>query len=309
MDTPLTTRNILVTGATGKQGGAAIKALLANPPPFPFHILALTRKSTSKTAQTLAANPKITVIEGDIHDPGAIFSKAGGVGAVWGVFLVTIPSLKKDVEEQEMKQGKDLIDAAVAHDVRHFVYTSVDRGGNEKSDYNATDVPHFVSKYNVEKHLYEKVRGTKTTYTVLRPTCFMDNLTPDFPGRVFATMWARMGDRGLQFVATKDIGIFAALAFSNHESDDYKNKGISLAGDTLTQAQANEIFWRALGRPMIRSYDFMGTVLQWMIPEMGVMFRWFAEHGYGADEVQCRRLNKDMHNFESWLLEESKFRR
>ncbi|KAK4938320.1 hypothetical protein LTR10_021204 [Elasticomyces elasticus] len=279
MDTPLTTRNILVTGATGKQGGAAIKALLANPPPFPFHILALTRKSTSKTAQTLAANPKITVIEGDIHDPGAIFSKAGGVGAVWGVFLVTIPSLKKDVEEQEMKQGKDLIDAAVAHD------------------------------YNVEKHLYEKVRGTKMTYTVLRPTCFMDNLTPDFPGRVFATMWARMGDRGLQFVATKDIGIFAALAFSNHESDDYKNKGISLAGDTLTQAQANEIFWRALGRPMIRSYDFMGTVLQWMIPEMGVMFRWFAEHGYEADEVQCRRLNKDMHIFESWLLEESKFRR
>lgn len=150
MTTPFSTRNILITGATGKQGGSAIKALLANPPPFPFHILALTRRSTSKSAQTLAANPKITVIEGDIHDPGQIFSKAGGVGSVWGVFCVTIPSMKKDVEEKEMKQGKDLIDAAVAHDVKHFIYTSVDRGGPDKSDFNATDVPHFVSKVNFE---------------------------------------------------------------------------------------------------------------------------------------------------------------
>lgn len=147
------------------------------------------------------------------------------------------------------------------------------------------------------------------SYTILRPTCFMENLTPDFPGRVFATMWAKLGDRGLQFVSTKDIGIFAALAFSNPESEDYKNKAISLAGDTLTQAQGNEIFWRALGRPMIRSYDFVGTVFQWMIPELAIMFRWFVEHGYGADEVQCRRLNKDMLNFESWLLHESGFKR
>jgi uncharacterized protein YbjT (DUF2867 family) len=142
----MTTRNILITGATGKQGGGAIKALLAHPPPFEFRILALTRKSTSKAAQALAANPKIEVIEGDLHHPGAIFTKAGGVGAVWGVFCVTIPSMKKEVENTEMKQGKDLIDAAVAHDVKHFVYTSVDRGGPDKSDFNATDVPHFVSK-------------------------------------------------------------------------------------------------------------------------------------------------------------------
>ncbi|KAK5451840.1 hypothetical protein LTS15_007563 [Exophiala xenobiotica] len=305
----MTTRNILITGATGKQGGGAIKALLAHPPPFEFRILALTRKSTSKAAQALAANPKIEVIEGDLHHPGAIFTKAGGVGAVWGVFCVTIPSMKKEIESLEMKQGKDLIDAAVAHDVKHFVYTSVDRGGPDKSDFNATDVPHFVSKYWVEKHLVEKTRGTSMTYTILRPVAFMDNLTPNFPGRVFAAMWAKMGDKGLQIVATTDIGRFAANAFSASETDEYKNNSISLAGDTLTQAQANEIFWRALGRPMPRSYGFMADALQWMVPELGIMFRWFVEHGYGADEVQCRRLNKDMLNFESWLIQESGFKR
>lgn len=142
----MTTRTILITGATGKQGGSAIKALLANPPPFEFRILALTRKGTSKAAKALAANPKIDLIEGDLHDPQAIFAKAGGVGAVWGVFCVTIPSMKKGTEQLEMEQGKNLIDAAIEHDVKHFVLTSVDRGGPEKSDVNATDVPHFVTK-------------------------------------------------------------------------------------------------------------------------------------------------------------------
>lgn len=142
----MTTRNILITGATGKQGGAVVNAVLANPLPFDYHILALTRKSTSASARALASNPKITVVEGSLNDCGSIFTRAGGVGAVWGVFCVTIPSFKKEVEDGEVKQGKDLVDAAVAHDVKHFVYTSVDRGGSDQSEVDATNVPHFVSK-------------------------------------------------------------------------------------------------------------------------------------------------------------------
>lgn len=147
----MTTRNILITGATGKQGGSAIKALLANPPPFDYHILALTRKSTSKSAQSLAANAKITLIEGDLGDCASIFTKAGGTGSIWGVFSVTIPSMKKELESLETKQGMDLVDAAVAHDVKHFVYTSVDRGGPDQSEVDATDVPHFVSKVSTRR--------------------------------------------------------------------------------------------------------------------------------------------------------------
>jgi uncharacterized protein YbjT (DUF2867 family) len=139
-------RNILVTGATGKQGGAVVKALLENPPPFEHHILALTRQTTSPAAIALAKNQKVTLIQGDLNDCASIFTSAGGVGAVWGVFCVTVPSMKKEVESQETKQGNDLIDAAIAHDVKHFVYSSVDRGGNAQSDVYATDIPHFVSK-------------------------------------------------------------------------------------------------------------------------------------------------------------------
>lgn len=139
-------RTILVTGATGKQGGAVIKAIQANPPPFEYQILALTRKTTSAAAKSLASDPKITLIEGDLGDCPGIFTKAGGIGSVWGVFCVTVPSFKKTVENLETKQGKDLVDAAIAHEVKHFVYTSVDRGGPVQSESNATDIPHFISK-------------------------------------------------------------------------------------------------------------------------------------------------------------------
>ncbi|EXJ90128.1 hypothetical protein A1O3_03197 [Capronia epimyces CBS 606.96] len=302
----MTTRKILVTGATGKQGGAVVKALLANPPPYDYQILALTRKSTSSSAKALASNPKITLIEGSLDDCGSIFTKAGGVGAVWGVFAVTVPSFKKEVENGELKHGKDLVDAAIAHDVKHFVFSSVDRGGPDQSEVDATNVPHF---YNIEKHLKEKARGTGTTYTILRPVAFMENLTPNLPGRVFTATWASMGDKPLQLVATKDIGVFAAQAFASAETDEYKNSAISLAGDELTQAQANEVFWKVLGRPMPRSYDFMATLLKKMIPELGIMFQWFVDQGYGSDLQQCRLLNKNMLDFEKWLREESGFKR
>ena len=147
------------------------------------------------------------------------------------------------------------------------------------------------------------------TYTILRPVAFMENLTPNFPGRIFAAMWHSMGNKPLQLVATKDIGIFAAQAFAASATNQFQNNAISLAGDDLTQAQANEVFWKALGRPMPRSYGFMASFLQWMIPEVGIMVRWFVNHGYGGDLEQCRSLNKDMLNFESWLREESGFKR
>ncbi|KAJ9616874.1 hypothetical protein H2200_000594 [Cladophialophora chaetospira] len=306
----LTTRRILITGATGKQGGAAIKALLANPPYFDYEILALTRKTTSSSAKALASlDRRVILIEGNLHDSEAIFNKAGGVGSIWGVFLVTFPELKSKDKEYEAKQGINLVDAAIENKVKHFVFTSVDRGGNDKSEVNATYVPHFISKYKVEKHLKEKTRGTEMTYTILRPTAFMDNLTPNAAGKIFAATWHTLGDKPLQLVAVKDIGVFAALAFAKSDTDDYKNTAISLAGCDLTQAQAEEIFWNVLGRPMPRTYDFVSDLLCYMVPEVGTMFKWFKELGYGSDLAQCRRLNENMLDFEGYLREESGFRR
>lgn len=141
-------RNLLITGATGKQGGAVISALLksqANPPSF--NIFALTRNSNSGRAQTLAGRDHVKLIEGDLNDVPSVFAKLPQ--PIHGVFSVQTP-LKPKIEEQ---QGKALADAAASHGVQHFVYTSAERGGPEKSDVDGTPVAHFRSKFNIENHL------------------------------------------------------------------------------------------------------------------------------------------------------------
>ena len=300
----MTTRKILVTGATGKQGGAVVRALLASPPPFPFEILALTRNTSLSSALNIAKNsPKVTLLEGDLDHCETIFEKAGGREAVWGVFLVTVPSMKKGEEGLEEKQGKTMVNAAVNNGVKHFVFSSVDRGVSGETD--PTPIPHFVSKFNIEKHLQEKATEAAMTWTILRPVAFLDNINGTF-GMIFAAMWRSMGsEKRLQLVATKDIGAFAALAFGQFDDAEYKNNAIPLAGDELTQMEAGDIFINVVKRPMPRMYGFMGSFLQWMVPEVRIMFQWFKDVGYAADVAKCRRLNPCMLDMKSWLEQES----
>lgn len=300
-------RSILVTGATGKQGGAVVRALLDHPPPFEHTILALTRNATSPAAIALSKNPNVEIITGDLDNVDAIFEQVGGIRRIWGVFAMQVPGKSKDpADSPEVKQGCALIDASIKCGVQHFVQTSVDRKGAE-SDKNPTNIPHFITKHIIEQHLMNQTQNSEMTYTIIRPVAFMDMLAPNMFGRLFASMWADMGDAKLQVVSVKDIGIFAAQALSTPELDEYKNKAFSVAGDELTQAEANEIFWKVLHRPMPMSYRFLGRLLKWGVPEVGTMFQWFVDVGYGANIQKCRLLNSQMLDLETFLKQESKF--
>lgn len=303
-------RRILVVGATGQQGGAVVGALLANPPSFDYEILALTRKASSPSAQKLAANPKVKIIEGDLDHCHEIFAAAGGKSSIWAVFLVTMPSMKKPqpgVVDKEVAQGCAMVDAAIESGVKHLVFSSVDRGGDTQSWDNPTPIPHFITKLEIEQHIREKIEAqNELTYTILRPVAFMENYKPGMVGRIFAAAWAQMGEKRLQLVATRDIGIVAARALCDPQSQDYKNQAIGLAGDELNQAEGNEAMWETKGRPMIQTYWAITSFLKWMVPEVGIMFKWFETEGYGADIQKCRRLNPDMMDFKTWLKEESK---
>jgi uncharacterized protein YbjT (DUF2867 family) len=174
-------KNLLVTGATGKQGGALISALLASNAAAEFAIHAVTRNPSSAAAKSLASKPNVKVIRGDLSDPDALFTE-GGV-QFWGVYSVQVPMGQGQSPVTEEKQGIQLVDAAIAHGhVKHFVYTSADRGG-PKSSSNPTNIPHFISKFHIEKHLVEKAKGSSMGYTIFRPVAFLENLTNDFAGK------------------------------------------------------------------------------------------------------------------------------
>ena len=110
-------RNILIAGATGKQGSALIRALLHPSTPDPdieYHVLALTRKIQSPGAQSLVdeEGEKVTLVEGDLNSPSTIRkifedAKTGdGEGGVWGVYVVLqYPGLGANADAEEA-QGK-----------------------------------------------------------------------------------------------------------------------------------------------------------------------------------------------------------
>ncbi|MCJ1404591.1 hypothetical protein MMC11_007817 [Xylographa trunciseda] len=293
------TKTILITGATGKQGGAVIANLLAAHSSQPIHIIAVTRSKASKSAQSLAAKPNVSLVEGDLDDCPAIFRQAG---PVWGVFSV---QLGTDAEES---QGKAMVDAAIANGVRHFVYTSGDRGGPIKSPIDPTPVKNFIAKYNIEKHLEKQATYSAQgmTYTILRPVTFFENQTTDIHGKGFARMWQQVGPKKLQMVSTKDIGWFGANALLHPETN--RNRALTLAGDELTQEEADVIFKEITGTSMGIAPCVVGKGLKFAMKDtLGAMFQWFKEVGYGADISECRQLHPGMQDYRAWLLETSPF--
>lgn len=230
--------------------------------------------------------------------------------------LRTIPVLKIDRIEQvplgsnEEAHGKALINAALKNGVSHFVYTSADRGPD--SDNTPTPVPHFITKHNIEQHLFAKTQGTNMTWTVLRPVAFFDNLTPDFFGKVFTTSFRmRLGEKAkkLQMIATSDVGFFGAQAFLRVESVEYRNKSMSLAGDELTFRELKAIFEKRTGETLPMTYDFLAGLIQWMSKDFGYMMKWMRTDGFGADIASVRKTRPDIKDFATWLDTESAWKK
>lgn len=216
----------------------------------------------------------------------------------WGVFSVQLPG------KSEVAQGTALIDAAVKAGVSKFVFTSVDRGVN--SDTDPTDVPHFRTKYDIEQHLIAQARASngKMSYTILRPAFFMDNLEWGFIGKMVTTAWRdHTAGKKLKIIATTDIGTFGAAALLEPENPAFKNKGFELAGDNLTFEEAQAMFKEKTGKTMPVTYGFLASLLLWGVKDMGLMFRFFREKGFGADIEGLRAMDagKGLQDFSAWV--------
>jgi uncharacterized protein YbjT (DUF2867 family) len=319
---------LLVTGATGKQGGAVIDALLAlDPTGARFTILAVARNTASPAAQQLLAklppgHNNLHLVQASLDDIPGLFSAARlaidqqttatSQHPIWGVFSVQ-PSLGPGVSaSREVAQGTALVDGAIEAGVSHLVYSSVERGGDARSWDAPTTVPHFGTKQRVERHLRDATApgtpGAAMRWTVLRPVAFMDNLAPGLKTAVFlAALRNHIGDAGkkMQWVATADVGVFAAKAFA--DPGGWDRRAVGLAGDELTFEEMSEAFERATGRPAPVAYWFLGSALARVARELRLMIEWFAEEGFKADIAARRAEHPGMLTMEEWLVAKSQF--
>src|SRR5204863_10208496 len=127
---------VLITGATGKQGGATIRHLAKQ---GGFKLRAMTRKPDSDAGKALAALGA-ELVAGDLNDAASLERAVAGA---WGVF--SVQNTWEAGVEQEEEQGKRLAKVARDKGVQHFVYTSV--GSADRK----TGIPHFENKFRVEQ--------------------------------------------------------------------------------------------------------------------------------------------------------------
>jgi uncharacterized protein YbjT (DUF2867 family) len=252
---------ILVTGATGKQGGSLIRALQGKP----VSIRAMTRQPDGETGRALSAQG-VQVVKGDLDDEASLHDALRGA---WAAFAVQ-NTWEAGVEKEEA-QGKRIAQAAKAAGVQHFVYSSVGSAHLE------TGIPHFENKSRVE----ETVRSLGfPTFAILRPVFFMENLvSPWFlNGDVLAT--AMKPTTKLQMIAADDIGRFAAQLVLDPKR--FNGRAVDVAGDARTMPEAAAILSRALGR-QINFVELPMDMIRKNSEDFALMLEWFERVGYSAD--------------------------
>ena len=278
---------VLVTGATGRQGGAVVRYMLSKG----WKLRALTRNVDSYPAKELA-RVGVEVLQGDLEDPASLDRASRGV---YGVY--SVQDFWSVGARREVMQGKNLADAAKKAGVQHFVYSSV--GGAERN----TGIPHWESKWQIEKH----IRQLNLPTTVFRPAAFMEMYyvlqveVGILKGKFTDPL---RGDKPYQTIATDDIGAFVALAFDR--PSEFVGRQLEIAGSELTNLEAAKVFSRVLGRPVKFSRLPMPIVRLFMSPEFYKMFRWFSEAGFAADiaGLRARYPEVHLHTLEEWLREE-----
>lgn len=143
-------------------------------------------------------------------------------------------------------------------------------------------------------------------WTILRPVAFMENFNPGFFGKVFTTSWKTMvKEKPLQLISVGDIGFFGAQAFMS--PNQYQNKGVSLAGDELTFDEMAEIFNAKTGKSVPTTFGFVAKGLMAMMKDLGSMFQWFYDVGYGANIPELRKIHPELKDFTTWLEKDSGF--
>lgn len=271
---------IAVVGATGKQGGAVVDALLERGEA----VRAFTRDPASDRARALAERG-VEVVGVDAEDAASTGDALDGVAAL---SMMTTPS-GDDGPVGETRRGLVLVEAARAAGVPFVVYSSV--GGAERH----TGIPHFESKRRVE----EALDASGVPHAFVRPVFFMENLLYQLPAPGAAEAVIRLpmpGDVPLQLVAVADIGRVVAAVIADPLGP--AGTAVEIAGDELTLEQVAAAVQAVTG--VQTRYE--PVPVAGLDADRGAMFRWFATlPAYDADFERTRALDPGVLTLAQWL--------
>ncbi|MCR3749260.1 NmrA/HSCARG family protein [Lentzea californiensis] len=279
------TRLVVVTGATGRQGGSVARHLLA----AGWRVRALTRDPSSPAAGRLAS-AGAEVVRGDVASADSLRPAFAGA---YGVFSVQNP-MTSGLDE-EVQQGRAVGDAAASKGVRHVVYASAGPG------VPGTGVRQWENKLEVQAHL----KSLGLPLTVLRPMAFMELMSDkDFYPAV--SMWHLMpkligADRPLLWFSADDVGAVAARVFA--EPDRFVGADLPLCADVRSVDECRALWRETRGRaprgfpmPVWMFHRFVGD-------DLTRMWRWLRTHPVAYDLDATRAIVPSARTVREWLVQ------
>lgn len=271
--------DVLVVGATGRQGGAVVHALLQGG----HNVRALTRNLAHPAADTLRLRGA-RLAWADLDDEARLLDAAEGVDAI---FAVTAPSSKDPATET--RHGLQLAEVARRAGVRHFVYSSA------MGAVGLSGVPEYDRKHEIELYL----KATRVPHTVVAPAFFMENLLTD--------PWLGLLRQGelalplpsnckLQQTARADFGRFVRIVMEDPEA--FLDRRICIASDELSPIEMTASLARTTGQRL----QHVPIDPARLGPAAAARFAWIEKNEGGAD-VQALRRNYprvNWHTLDGW---------
>jgi uncharacterized protein YbjT (DUF2867 family) len=274
---------VLVAGATGHVGGAAVRHLLE----AGYEVSALVRSAGKGEGPR---SPGVTLFEGDVTRSETLAPALDGCA---GVFSALSSGTEREAEEVEYRGNVNLLRAAREAGVRRFVYSSallVDHPLAQR-----------VGTFREKARFEETLHGANgVSATVLRPVMFMETLLLASSGPV-AFVPGRQRHR-VGWIAASDVARAAVAAFERDITGRYE-----LAGpDTATFDEAYRRFSTVRGKRMIVLHPPLSVMrlagrVSPAIAELASMFALFDAAGYASDSPALREtFGVEASTIEEW---------
>jgi uncharacterized protein YbjT (DUF2867 family) len=279
---------VAVLGATGRQGGAVTRHLLADG----WHVRAVTRDPSGDAAQQLRSLGA-EVVQADMGDPGTLVAAFQGADGVYSVQNPTISGL-----DDEIAQGRNVGDAAAKAGVGHLVY------GSTATGQPGTGVGSWESKVTVAGHLEQ----LGVPLTILRPTAFMELMTDKQfypPVAVWHVMPKIMGeDRPVPWLALDDLGAIAAKVFA--DPGGFAGQSLGLVSDLRSIAECRQIWRDVKGRAPRRFPMPVPLFRKFVGDDLLTMWRWLREHDVDWDTQTVRTLLPGAQTVRTWAEQQAR---
>ncbi|MES2170856.1 MAG: NmrA/HSCARG family protein [Actinomycetota bacterium] len=296
---------VLVTGATGKQGGAVARSLLERGIP----VRALVRHPDSDSSRALQGLGAV-LQAGDLNDTESLSAATEGVRAV---FSVQLPD--PTVERSERVQAGNLVAAARRAGVSQFVQSSLSGVGSYHRAApgwaeHRWDEDYWESKADVE----ELVEGAGFEHwTILQPGFFMENFVR--PSIMFVD-WTESelltvlhAETMVPLTAVRDIGVAAALVIA--EPGRFDGMHIPLASDYVSMSDVattlSEAWGEQIPSPSMSIDDMLARPLPGVpdkvMADLANLQEWMNVAGHPARPEHSERLGLPTTSLAAWARE------